>query len=178
MVVGIISADSLLNYPDFRSFERSYQLMLQVSGRAGRKLGQGKVIIQTSSPQHHIINQVVKHSYDEMFRTEMMERKNFNYPPYYRLIRITVKHRDKDVMNRSSQILASYFKHIKNTTVLGPQYPLVARTFNLYQKCITIKTPRTVNLRLVKDAITQACNTVKTTPDFKSVQLVIDVDPV
>ena len=126
-VVGILNADSMLNFPDFRSFERAYQLMAQVSGRAGRKKKRGKVIIQTYSPDNKIIESVKKNDYRGMFNAEMSERKFFSYPPYCKLIKVTAMHADYQLTNYAARDLAILMRQQFGRHVLGPEYPTVAR---------------------------------------------------
>lgn len=176
MLVGVMNADTLLNFPDFRAFERTYQLLSQVGGRSGRKHGRGKVFIQTANRNHPTLKMVVNNDYVQLFNTELEERKSFTYPPFFRLIRITIRHKDKDKVNEVSKLIARDLKSIKNVLVLGPQYPLVARTFNTYQKCIYTKFPRQVSQAAIKTEIKSLIN--KTLMQAgKGVQTVMDVDP-
>ena len=122
-LVGILDADMLLNRPDFRAYERSYQLMSQVAGRAGRKEKRGKVIIQTGQPEHWIIKKVMDHDYINFYETEIVERKNFHYPPFYKLIQITLKHKDQNQLNQSAYELAENLKEIFKERILGPEFP-------------------------------------------------------
>ena len=177
MLVGVMNADTLLNFPDFRAFERSYQLLSQVGGRAGRKLGQGKVLIQTANPKHPVLQLVVKNNYLQLYANELEERKKFVYPPFFRLIRITIKHRDKEKVNTAGVSIAQQLHAINEITVLGPQYPLVARTFNTYQKCIYIKFARQSNQANLKSLVQSIMNKTLVSPQGKGVQLVVDVDP-
>ncbi|MFC2097760.1 primosomal protein N' [Bacteroidota bacterium] len=126
-LTGIINADNILNFPDFRSFERSYQLMVQVSGRAGRKSKPGKVIIQTSDPEHHIIKDIVSNNYIRMFNKELNDRKEFNYPPYSRLVKIYLKHKDKNTVHKASIELVSMLSSYFGNMVLGPETPIINR---------------------------------------------------
>src|SRR5690606_22347287 len=127
-----INADSLINFPDFRAFERSFSMLSQVSGRAGRRDVQGKVIIQAYATNHRILEQVVNHDYEAMFLTEVTERKNYSYPPFFRIIKIDVKHKDHlhviDCANRLAIILRQQF----GERVLGPEQPLIGRVRNYY----------------------------------------------
>ena len=122
-VVGILNADQLLNYPDFRSFERSYQLIAQVSGRAGRKNKQGKVIIQTTQPEHPVLLDVVANDFTRLFNTQMNERKMFRYPPYFRLAKVVVKHKNRDRLNMAANQLAIRLRKNLGFNILGPEYP-------------------------------------------------------
>ena len=176
-MVGILNADSMLNFPDFRSFERSYQLMAQVSGRAGRKNKRGKVIIQSQNPEHSIIQEVIANDYLSMYTNQLLDRKNFNYPPYYRLIEITVIHKDVDMVNASSKYLADALKKHFAKRVLGPEFPLVSRIRNLYHKNILLKIERDASVGQVKKILSELLIKFKSGTDYKSVRVNIDVDP-
>jgi primosomal protein N' (replication factor Y) (superfamily II helicase) len=176
-VVGILNADSMLNFPDFRSFERSYQLMAQVSGRAGRKNKRGKVIIQTQNPEHSIIADVVHNNYLSMYTNQLLDRKNFNYPPYYRLVEIKVLHKDVNMVNVASKHIADQLKHHFNKRVLWPEFPLVSRIRNLYHKTILLKIEREASVVQAKKIVADIITQFKSTPDYKSVRIQMDVDP-
>lgn len=176
-MVGILNADSMLNFPDFRSFERSYQLMAQVSGRAGRKNKRGKVIIQSQNPEHSIIQEVIANDYLSMYTNQLLDRKNFNYPPYFRLIEITVIHKDVDMVNASSKYLADALKKHFAKRVLGPEFPLVSRIRNLYHKNILLKIERDASVGQVKKILSELLVKFKSSSDYKSVRVNIDVDP-
>jgi primosomal protein N' (replication factor Y) len=176
-MVGILNADSMLNFPDFRSFERSYQLMAQVSGRAGRKNKRGKVIIQTQNPDHSIIQEVIANDYLSMYTNQLMDRKSFNYPPFYRLIEITVIHKDVNMVNVAAKYLADALKHHFAKRVLGPEFPLVSRIRNLYHKNIVLKIERDASVLQVKKIVNELLTKFKSTSDYKSVRVQIDVDP-
>ena len=176
-VVGILNADNMLNYPDFRAYERSYQMMAQVSGRAGRKGKQGLVILQTSTPEHPVIIDVIKHDYLHNYRSQLEERLMFKYPPFYRLINITVKHREFDVCDRSARLLGRILKKTLGDRVLGPQPPPVNKIQNLYLNKLMIKIEKKLDIKKVKEIIQNALDAVKTTADMKSVLFHIDVDP-
>lgn len=176
-MVGILNADSMLNFPDFRSFERSYQLMAQVSGRAGRKNKRGKVIIQSQNPEHSIIQEVIANDFLSMYTNQLLDRKNFNYPPYFRLIEITVIHKDVDMVNASAKFLADALKKHFAKRVLGPEFPLVSRIRNLYHKNILLKIERESSVVQAKKVLTELLVKFKSTSDYKSVRVNIDVDP-
>jgi primosomal protein N' (replication factor Y) len=133
-VIGIINADSLLKYPDYRANERSYQMLAQVSGRAGRRGKQGKVVIQTYDPNHRVIKQVIENDYSDLYFTEMEERKSFKYPPYYRIISMDVKHRDPEVLYNQAEYLANELRKHFGDRVIGPEAPLINRIRNYYIK--------------------------------------------
>jgi primosomal protein N' (replication factor Y) len=176
-MVGILNADSMLNFPDFRSFERSYQLMAQVSGRAGRKNKRGKVIIQTQNPDHMIIQDVIQNNFLSMYTQQLSDRKDFNYPPYYRLIEITVIHKDVEMVNASAKYLADTLKKHFQKRVLGPEFPLVSRIRNLYHKNILLKIERDASVAQVKKVVNDLLIKFKSGNDYKSVRVQMDVDP-
>jgi primosomal protein N' (replication factor Y) len=129
-LVGILSADQLLNFPDFRSFERAYHLMSQVAGRAGRKQKRGKVVVQTYEPNHWIIQKVMQHDYEGFYKQEIIERRNFNYPPFFRIIVLKMKHRNKEMLDIGAAQLAKSLQAVFKDRVLGPEVPLVSRVRN------------------------------------------------
>lgn len=176
-LIGVINADTLLNYPDFRAFERSYQLLAQVAGRAGRRDKQGKVCIQAYDDTHRIIQQVVANNYAQMYADEMEERKQFNYPPFTRLIFINVKHKDANILNIAAQQLANSLKAQLGNRILGPEQPLVARIRNYYIKQIIIKTEKSAPIQKVKTVLKDTIRIFNAQKDFKSVITQIDVDP-
>jgi primosomal protein N' (replication factor Y) len=177
-LVGILNADSMLNFPDFRAFERSYQLMAQVAGRAGRKNKRGKVIIQSYNPEHPILNFVVNNNYSGMYISELNERKNFQYPPYYRLIQFTLRHKDKDVLDIGAKYFADILKKHFGKRVLGPEFPVIARIRNEYNKNILLKFEREASMSKVKEILLAEIALFKNNPDFKGVKVVPDVDPI
>jgi primosomal protein N' (replication factor Y) len=176
-LIGVINADTLLNYPDFRAFERSYQLLAQVAGRAGRRDKQGKVCIQAYNDTHRIIKQVIENDYLAMYNDELLERKQFNYPPFTRLIFINVKHKDSNVLNIAAQSLANTLKAQLGNRILGPEQPMVARIRNYYIKQIIIKTEKNAPIQKVKTILKDTIRHFNTQKDFKSVITQIDVDP-
>ena len=176
-LIGVINADALLNYPDFRAFERSYQLLAQVAGRAGRRDKQGKVCIQAYNSNHRIIKQVINNEYIEMYNDELLERKQFLYPPFSRLIFVNVKHKDADVLNAAANRLALILRNQLGKRVLGPEQPLVARVRNYYLKQIIIKTERDAPIQKVKTILKESITNFNTEKFFKSVITQIDVDP-
>ncbi|MDP4223005.1 MAG: primosomal protein N', partial [Bacteroidota bacterium] len=141
-VVGVLNADNLLNFPDFRAHERSFQLMEQVSGRAGRRKKSGKVIIQTSDPGNRIIRLVLHHDYKNLFKLQAEERKAFNYPPYCRMIKISIRNKDRSLLNSFSDILGKDLKAAFGKRVLGPEFPLISQVQLWYIKVILIKLER------------------------------------
>ncbi len=176
-IVGILNADTMLNFPDFRAFERSFQLMAQVSGRAGRKKKQGKVVIQISDSNHQIIKQVVDNNYTGFFNDQLRERKQFFYPPYFRLINITIRHRDKSALNNAARYIAQKLKEHLGNRVLGPEEPLIGRIYNWHIKQIFVKLEKNKEIAARKQLIMDICNGVKAQQGFTTLQVVYDVDP-
>ncbi|MCB2221892.1 MAG: primosomal protein N' [Bacteroidetes bacterium] len=177
-VVGIMNADNMISFPDFRSYERSFQQMAQVSGRAGRKTRQGKVIIQTWNPYQTVIQDVIRNDYQAMYNSQILERRNFKYPPFYRLINLSLKHRDARKLNDGARELAILLREALGKRVLGPEYPLVARIKNLYIKNILIKLERDENLSDNKILIQKIIDQFRGEAIYKSIRVQIDVDPV
>jgi primosomal protein N' (replication factor Y) len=176
-LIGVINADTLLNYPDFRAFERSYQLLAQVAGRAGRRDKQGKVCIQAYDNNHRIIKQVVANNYIEMYNDEIAERQEFHYPPFTRLIFINVKHKDVNILNGAAAHFAGMLSAQLGNRVLGPEQPLVSRIRNYYIRQIIIKSDKTTAIQKVKAILKQTINDFNTENTFKGVIIQIDVDP-
>ncbi|MCQ2294195.1 MAG: primosomal protein N' [Bacteroidales bacterium] len=176
-VVGIVSADNLINYPDFRAFERAFQQMTQVSGRAGRHGHQGKVIIQTYNPYHQAIRNVIDNDYQEMYSSQITERRVFRYPPYYRLIHITLKHRDSDLLNQAAADYAAQLRRVFGTRVIGPEYPNVSRIRGLYLKQIMLRFERTEPISEAKRIILDIADNLKKDKQLSSLQIHFDVDP-
>lgn len=177
-VVGILNADSMMSFPDFRSYERSFQLMAQVSGRAGRKSKRGKVIIQTFNPSHSIIQSVIRNDYLTMYTDQLMDRRNFHYPPFYRLIAFTLWHKDQDVLNNAARAFAGELRVQFGKRVLGPEFPAVARIRNLYRKNILLKLEKEASPAKAKQVIQALLDKFKAAPENKSVKVQVDVDPV
>ncbi len=176
-LVGILNADDLLFYPDFRAFERAYQLMSQVSGRAGRKNARGKVIIQSYDPNHWIIQKVMHNDYESMYKQELYERKNYNYPPFYRIIKITLRHKEEATLDKLSLIIANLLREKLGNRVLGPEYSSIKRIRNLYNKMITVKFEKTASPKKVKEYIQECLDKNNMNNDFKRLGIKIDVDP-
>jgi primosomal protein N' (replication factor Y) (superfamily II helicase) len=176
-VVGILNADNLLNYPDFRAHERSFQLMEQVSGRAGRRQKQGKVVIQTSDPANKIIRLVLRHDYVSMFRMQAEERMIFNYPPFSRMVKISIKHKDRAQLNYFSDILGSDLKIIFGKRVLGPESPVISQVQLWYIKTIIIKIEREKPPVKAKQLIIDAIDRLEKEKGASSLKIAIDVDP-
>lgn len=177
-LIGIINADAMINYPDFRAYERAFSLFSQVAGRAGRRNQGGKVIIQTNTPNHRVLEQVMQHDYEGMFMTEVKERKNYQYSPFYRLIRLDVKHTDMQVTQDSAIRLASLLRVNLGERVLGPEPPLVGRVRNYFIQTINLKIERgNVSIAKVKELIRHALLQFVMDKNNRSVRVSIDVDP-
>ena len=176
-VVGILNADNLLNYPDFRAHERSFQLMEQVSGRAGRRQKQGKVVIQTSDPANKIIRLVLRHDYISMFRMQSEERMTFNYPPFCRMVKISIKHKDRIQLNYFSDILGSDLRELFGKRVLGPESPVISQVQLWYIKTILIKIEREKPPAKAKQLIIEAIDRLGKVKGASSLKIAIDVDP-
>jgi primosomal protein N' (replication factor Y) len=177
-LVGILNADNMISYPDFRSFERSYQQIAQVSGRAGRRNKRGKVVIQTYNPEHSVIQYVMQNNYEAMYSSQILERRNFKYPPFYRLVKLTLQHKNEEILNKAANELAVILRQSFGKRVLGPEYPSVSRVRNYFLKNILLKFERSPELGQMKEALRQHCYTFLFHPEFKQVRIIIDVDPV
>jgi len=175
-LVGIMNADNMLNFPDFRAHERSFQLMLQVSGRAGRTEKRGKVLIQTYNPYHKILQQVTTNSYMEMYEEQMDERRNFKYPPIFRLIKITFKHRNYNKVNVAADWYAKSLRMVFKTDILGPEFPPVSRIRNQFIKHIIVKIPPKHSVSKTKEAIIKINNSFFAVKDFRAVRVILNVD--
>ncbi|MDB4923683.1 primosomal protein N' [Mucilaginibacter sp.] len=177
-VIGIINADSLLKYPDYRANERSYQMLAQVSGRAGRRGKQGKVVIQTYDPGHRVIKQVIENNYTDLYFTEMEERKSFKYPPFYRIINLDIKHKDPEIVHNQSIYLANELRKQFDDRVIGPEFPLVSRIRNYYIKTIMLKFEKDgISINKVKAIIRDIITQFQTTKLSKGSIVQPDVDP-
>jgi primosomal protein N' (replication factor Y) len=177
-LVGIVNADAMMSFPDFRAHERAFQLMAQVAGRAGRKNKQGTVIIQTSQPAHFIIKSVVENNYVEVFEAQIEERKLFHYPPFYRLIAITIKHKDNYLLDNAAAELATILKERFGKRVLGPEYPAVGKVNNYFIKKILIKLEKDLSPAVIKKSIADDIFKLRKTDIFKQARIQLDVDPV
>jgi primosomal protein N' (replication factor Y) len=175
-LVGILNADTMLNFPDFRAFERSYHLMSQVSGRAGRKK-RGKVLIQTYDPYHPIVRQVIEHDYLGMYKNELIERKKFKYPPFYRLIYFSLKHKNRDVLNAGAEEFTEALKIKFGNRILGPEFPIISRIKNTYHKNIMLKIERDISIKKTRQLVMEVKNKFEVSSEYKSVRIAIDVDP-
>ena len=175
-LVGIMNADTMLYHPDFRAFERSFQMMTQVAGRSGRSEKQGKVVIQTYNPLHNIIQQVTHHDYEGMYKEQLYERKIYYYPPFYRLIRLTLKHRDFEKLKEGSMWLYQVLKQNLSIPVLGPEEPAVSRIRNEYIRTIMVKIPSDASLQGTKKTIQKMLNSFEAVPQYRPIRVIVNVD--
>jgi primosomal protein N' (replication factor Y) (superfamily II helicase) len=176
-LVCILNADNMLSYPDFRAFERSFQLMAQVSGRSGRKYKQGRVIIQTYNPGHPVIVDVVKNDYLAMFKQQLAERQKYKYPPYTRLVQLKLKHKDPDLLNKAADELAKSLRSVFGKRILGPEFPMVSRIMNYFIKHIMFKIERGVSSSAMKAKLVEVIEKFQQEAAFRPVKVIIDVDP-
>ncbi len=176
-VVGVLNADNMLNYPDFRSYERSYQLMAQVAGRAGRKSCRGLVVIQSTDPEHPVIQSVVKNDYISMYKNQLNERREFFYPPFCRLINITLKHTEISVLNIASDELAYRLKSLPEMIIIGPEFPLISRIRKMYKKSILLKLQKDSRLSKSKNQIKNCIDDMLRKRSYKNLRIVADADP-
>ncbi len=175
-LVGVMNADSLLNYPDFRAYERSFQLIQQVAGRAGRTKKRGKVVIQTYNPYHQILQQASMNKYGDMFLDQLNERKQYQYPPFYRLIKITFKHRDYNKVNEATEWFSRSLRSVFKEKVLGPEFPPVARIRNEYLKNVLIKIQPRQSIKQSKEVIKKIEKSFNAIAGFRPVKVIINVD--
>lgn len=175
-LVGVLNADNMLNQPHFRAHERAFQMLTQVSGRAGRTEKKGKVIIQTYNPYHNTIQQVLTNDYSGMFKEQVYERRNFNYPPFYRLIKLTLKNRDFEKLKESSMWMYNVLKQNLDMPILGPEEPAISRVRNEYIKTIMIKIPNEAHLGKTKKTIQKILNSFESIAIYKSVKITTNVD--
>ncbi len=176
-VVGVVNADNLINYPNFRSYERAYQQLTQVSGRAGRHGGGAKVFLQSYNPQHEVIERVMKGDYRGMYLTQNEERRVFRYPPYYRLVEVTLKHSDEAVLNAAADWYATQLRSAFGNRVMGPEYPLVSRVRGLYLKRITLRFGKGEPVGEAKSLMMRMADDMVKLEGWSRVTTVFDVDP-
>ncbi|MCR5078282.1 MAG: primosomal protein N' [Prevotella sp.] len=176
-VVGILNADSMLNYPDFRAYEQSFMMMSQVAGRAGRKGRQGLVILQTKSSGLPVIQQVVRNDYRDFFTSLLEERRDFHYPPFYHLVYVYLKHRDENTVNSAGLELGSRLREIFGTRVLGPDKPAVARVKTLSIRKIVLKLENGIDYPLVRQYLRKVLDAMMTDRRYGALQVYYDVDP-
>lgn len=176
--IGILNADSMLNFPDFRAFERSFQLLAQVSGRAGRRDIRGKVIVQAHDIHHRVLQQVIENDYEGLFQTELIERRNYQYPPLYRLIGLCIKHKDPVKLNQIAEYVAVLLRQQFGDRVLGPEAPFVNRIRNYYLQDILLKVEKEgLSAQKVKVALQQILQSFEQEVLSKGCIIQVDVDP-
>ncbi len=176
-LVGVLDADSMLNFPDFRAFERSFQLISQVSGRAGRRKKQGRVIIQTMDPDHPVIRYILNNDYDGLYHDQMEERLVFGYPPFRRMIRITFRHKIPSILDGATDLVGKDLRAIFSNRVYGPQYPAVRKVHNQFVKQIILKVEREASYERARELLREVLKRLPANEVFKSVRISIDVDP-
>ena len=177
LLVGVINADHVLNLPDFRAHERSYQMLCQVAGRAGRSDRKGIVLIQTFQPEHPTLKQVIDHDYSSLFQIQKREREQYHYPPYFRMIRITFKSRQYETVNMASDWFSNVIKQSYKGSVLGPEFPTIARVRNLYHKQLLVKIDHKLNTNEVKSLLARTYKSFQAIASFRSTRVNFDVDP-
>lgn len=176
--VGILNADHIINFPDFRSNERAYSLITQVAGRAGRKKDLGKVYLQTSMPDHPIIQKILDHDYVGMYENDLNEREKFNYPPFYRLIQMTIKHKDALELYKLGGIAKNKLSTYFGASLLGPEKPYVGKIRNWYILNFVLKIPNQGGpIKAQKSKLLQAIHQLEKTKEFNKARVIIDVDP-
>jgi primosomal protein N' (replication factor Y) len=176
-LVGILSADKMMNYPDFRAMERSFQIMMQVAGRAGRKNKRGKVLIQTYNPDHWLLDLITKGDYRSFYDREVKERYQFVYPPFVRLMRITLKHKDDAVVQRAAQEIQRLLAPVLKDRILGPERPYIPRINNYFLQQFLVRFDKKKESEAIKATVIQMMRLRLAEADFKQVRLSVDVDP-
>ena len=175
-LVGVMNADNMLYHPDFRAFERSFQMLTQVAGRAGRSEKQGKVIIQTYNPNHNTIQQVTNNDYLGMYKEQLYDRQIYKYPPYFRIIKVTLKQRDYEKLKVGAMWLYQVMSQNLNMPVLGPEEPLISRIRNEYIRTIIIKIPQNIAIGNTKTTIQKMLNSFEAVAQFRSIKVTLNVD--
>ena len=175
-VVGILNADTMLNQPDFRSYERAFQMMAQVAGRAGRRNQQGLVILQTRDVESPVVRQVVENDYESLFREQMQERELFNFPPHCRLIYVYVKHRDEHVVEKLSHELATIMRQVFAHRVMGPDTPFVSRVQLMYIRKVVLKMELSAPMNEARERLLQIQRYLLSQPQYHSAQVYYDVE--
>ena len=176
--VGILNADSMLHFPDFRAYERAFQLMMQVAGRAGRKGQQGQVLIQTYDEKHEMFGLLKSNDYSGFIRQQIKERKLFSYPPYNRLVGITLKHKNQRKLDETANALVGLMRKSFGARVLGPEYPSISKIRNYYHKNVLLKIEQKASISEAKIILYKIIEKVKNHPQHKSIRFILDVDPI
>lgn len=175
-LVGVLNADNILNQPSFRAYERAYQMLVQVSGRSGRKEKKGKVIIQTYNPYHNTIQQIVRTDYGSMFKEQLYERRNFNYPPFYRLIKLTFKSKDFQILKEGSMWFSDVLRQQFKMPILGPEEPPVSKVRNEYIRTIMIKVPNESHLGNTKKGLKRILSSFESIAIYRKIRVSVNVD--
>ena len=176
-LVGVLSADRMLNFPDFRSFERAYQMLTQVAGRAGRSGERGKVILQTYNPDHWVMTKVMANDYMGLVQQELIERKNYRYPPFVRLVRLTLKHTDVQRLEAAAEVLAARLTQRFMARVIGPETPMISRINDLHHRVLLLKFERELRPDAYKKLLQADLDAFQADERFKRIRLIVDVDP-
>jgi primosomal protein N' (replication factor Y) (superfamily II helicase) len=176
-LVCIFDADRMINYPDFRSGEKAFQLLTQVAGRAGRRSTKGKVLIQTNNPGNALLLKVMNNDYLGMYEKEIAEREKFNYPPFSRLIHLTLKHQDQNICQKAAEELAQLItSQLGKARVLGPEKPVIDRIRDRFLFEILIKLEKGANLKAIKQFVREQMTTISQSKSYKNIQVIVDVD--
>jgi len=176
-LVGILNADQMLNFPDFRAYERAFQMMVQVAGRAGRVKKRGKVVIQTRYPDNWVLQDVRNHNYSSFYDKEIVERQQFKYPPFYRLIRLVLIDKNKVLVEKAAKDLADRLRISLKERVLGPEFPYVSRIRNKFHIHLLLKLERDMSPQKVRVFVQQEIDYLLSVKDYRSIRLYADVDP-
>ena len=176
-LVGVLQADDLLHYPDFRAYERCFQLLTQVSGRSGRKNERGKVILQTFDPYHWVIKKVMEYDFKSLYKQELADRKLFKYPPYFKLIKLLLLHKNSSYLLAGANSLGKVLKKRLGDRVLGPEFTIIPRINNYYNQQILLKVENSLSLSKVKEYVQLSINRWSKVEGSKSIRVKIDVDP-
>lgn len=175
-LVGIMNADNMLYHPDFRAFERSFQMMMQVAGRSGRSEKQGSVIIQTYNPGHNTIQQVTNNDYGGMYKEQLYDRQIYKYPPYFKIIKLTLKHRDFNKLKEGATWLYQVMSQNLALPVLGPEEPAISRIRNEYIRTIIIKIPQNISIVSTKKTIQKILNSFDAVAQYRAIKVMVNVD--
>ena len=176
-VVGVVNADTLLNFPDFRSNERGFNMLSQVAGRAGRRREKGEVVIQSTRPKDRILQYVAAHDYEGYYRSEILEREKYGYPPFTKIVNIYIKHKDALTADRAAVALALRLREIFGARVLGPEKPFVSRVALWYLQTIMLKMETGVSMKKVKNLLREVYEETAGEEYMKGTQIYYDVDP-
>ena len=177
-VVGILNADTMLNYPDFRAYEHAFMMMAQVSGRAGRKGKRGLVILQTKQPDLPLIHQVVRNDYVSFYNSQVLERREFHYPPFYRLINIYLRHKDNDLVETAANVLGNRLRQWFGIRLLGPDRPSIANVKQQIIRKLVLKLENGIDIKKVREYLLLAQSQLLADRRYTSIQMYFDADPV